>query len=479
MDHASRCRDQADRSSYGGTEPPATAPGRGPIQAKTALAVGRGELIGPAAPAAPVDAAPGAAPGAGRALPGAVRNKMEAAFGADFSSVRVHEDAQPAALGAHAFARGEHLHFAPGRFDPDGHAGQELIGHELTHVVQQRAGRVATPMGKGGVNADPALEAEADQMGARAARGEAVGGVTAAPRGAGGGAAGDGPAQLRTAMSAERVGALQPGAHGGWRWVSGGGDTHVTIFLNDESVQRLRERIDARDDTRIRRLANNRLDMTTVPDDFRLYYDEFHVTIDRVHHYYYSDAGMPLANNAIGAASPAFDDAGWAEANREAARVLGFDRYALNQNINGLGGHLPVSAEDELRIAQERAAALLRQQQERAAQAVRNEETAKQFGARGMAAILARKRANAKPAPPPGRGSGQVKRKLEPSSEGKQDTEKSGEIDIAVLDESCRPEVAKHQRRDRDDPDPDGDGRGDSPGTAPPAPTGAPEILSQ
>jgi hypothetical protein len=48
------------------------------------------------------------------------------------------------------------------------------LGHELTHVVQQRAGRVTVPAQHKGlpINADPALEQEADEMGAKAARGE-------------------------------------------------------------------------------------------------------------------------------------------------------------------------------------------------------------------------------------------------------------------------------------------------------------------
>ncbi len=65
---------------------------------------------------------------------------------------------------------GQDLHFAPGKYSPASSHGQELIGHELAHVVQQRAGRVAVPQGKGApINADPALEAEADQLGKKAA----------------------------------------------------------------------------------------------------------------------------------------------------------------------------------------------------------------------------------------------------------------------------------------------------------------------
>lgn len=44
------------------------------------------------------------------------------------------------------------------------------MGHELAHVVQQRAGRVRNPLGSGlAVVQDRALEAEAERMGQRAA----------------------------------------------------------------------------------------------------------------------------------------------------------------------------------------------------------------------------------------------------------------------------------------------------------------------
>ncbi|MEM1182867.1 MAG: DUF4157 domain-containing protein [Acidobacteriota bacterium] len=113
-----------------------------------------------------------APPGGGRPLPDRVRAKMERAFDYDFSKVRVHLSGAPASIGARAFARGHDLHFKPGAYDPASASGQELIGHELTHVVQQAAGRVAMPQGKDGlINDSPHLEAEADRGGARAARG--------------------------------------------------------------------------------------------------------------------------------------------------------------------------------------------------------------------------------------------------------------------------------------------------------------------
>ena len=78
----------------------------------------------------------------GSALPDPLRHRMESAFGADFSAVRVHEGHQATMLGADAYTSGTEVHFALGKYDPHGSAGQELIVHELWHVVQQKQGRV-------------------------------------------------------------------------------------------------------------------------------------------------------------------------------------------------------------------------------------------------------------------------------------------------------------------------------------------------
>jgi hypothetical protein len=114
--------------------------------------------------------------GSGQRLPEAVQAKMEQSFGADFSDVRVHEGQQATAVGARAYTQASDIHFAPGAYQPGTQQGQELLGHELTHVVQQRQGRVqASTQYKGvAINDDPSLESEADQMGARAARGDAA-----------------------------------------------------------------------------------------------------------------------------------------------------------------------------------------------------------------------------------------------------------------------------------------------------------------
>lgn len=112
----------------------------------------------------------------GRPLPDDLRAKMEAAFGVDFSAVRVHEGPQAESLGARAYTRGTEIVFAPGEYQPESQAGQELLGHELAHVVQQSQGRAQPrPQAKRShILVDDALEREADKLGARAARGKST-----------------------------------------------------------------------------------------------------------------------------------------------------------------------------------------------------------------------------------------------------------------------------------------------------------------
>jgi hypothetical protein len=115
--------------------------------------------------------------GTGQPLPAAVRAKMESSFGASFSAVRIHQDSHASALGALGYTQGNDIHFAPGQYQPDTPQGQELLGHELAHVVQQSQGRVQVAAQAKGlpINDDHGLEHEADVAGARAARGEAAG----------------------------------------------------------------------------------------------------------------------------------------------------------------------------------------------------------------------------------------------------------------------------------------------------------------
>jgi hypothetical protein len=106
---------------------------------------------------------------------------MEAFFRSDFRDVRVHVGAQAQALGATAFTHGSHIHFAPGQYDPHTQLGQQILGRELAHVVQQRAGRVRNPFGNDvAVVHDHALEAEATRMGAQVAQPTILGGLKGA-----------------------------------------------------------------------------------------------------------------------------------------------------------------------------------------------------------------------------------------------------------------------------------------------------------
>ena len=83
--------------------------------------------------------------GAGQPLPDGLLSRMEKSFGADFSSVRVHADSESDTLNhslhARAFTTGHDLFFRRGEYNPDNRRGQELIAHELTHVIQQNGGK--------------------------------------------------------------------------------------------------------------------------------------------------------------------------------------------------------------------------------------------------------------------------------------------------------------------------------------------------
>jgi hypothetical protein len=134
--------------------------------------------------AAPVPGKSTGVPSVGGALPPQLRARLERALTADLSGVRVAVDPAVAAMGARAHARGTEIRFAPGAYDPDSPAGQQLIAHEVVHLLQQADGRVAADGAVGGVPVatDPALEQEADVAAARALAGEQVRPSGASPR---------------------------------------------------------------------------------------------------------------------------------------------------------------------------------------------------------------------------------------------------------------------------------------------------------
>ncbi|MFO0699073.1 MAG: DUF4157 domain-containing protein [Nitrospira sp.] len=77
----------------------------------------------------------------GRPLEPALQRDMGQRFGYDFSHVRVHTGAaaEQSALdvSAHAYTVGHNIVFGAGQFEPGTSQGQQLLAHELTHVVQQ------------------------------------------------------------------------------------------------------------------------------------------------------------------------------------------------------------------------------------------------------------------------------------------------------------------------------------------------------
>lgn len=81
--------------------------------------------------------------GGGTALSAPVQQQMSSAFGADFSSVRIHTDTRAAQLsndiGAKAFTYKNDIYFNENQYDTSSSDGRFLLAHELTHTVQQGA----------------------------------------------------------------------------------------------------------------------------------------------------------------------------------------------------------------------------------------------------------------------------------------------------------------------------------------------------
>jgi hypothetical protein len=98
------------------------------------------------AAASDLEASINQARGNGQPLADNIKQPMEQAFGADFSGVKVHTDTQSDQLNqsiqARAFTTGTDVFFRQGEYNPGSKQGQELLAHELTHVVQQNGQRV-------------------------------------------------------------------------------------------------------------------------------------------------------------------------------------------------------------------------------------------------------------------------------------------------------------------------------------------------
>lgn len=96
----------------------------------------------------------------GSPLPGELQSSIQEMTGMSLNEVTVHYNSpQPAQVQAHAFARGNEIHLAPGQ--------EKHLPHEAWHVVQQRQGRVRPTAANSPINDDAGLEKEADTMGSQ------------------------------------------------------------------------------------------------------------------------------------------------------------------------------------------------------------------------------------------------------------------------------------------------------------------------
>ncbi|HKG58476.1 MAG TPA: DUF4157 domain-containing protein [Pyrinomonadaceae bacterium] len=81
--------------------------------------------------------------GGGSPLPETTRAFFESRFGADFSHVRVHTDANAEenarSINAKAFTVGRNIAFGAGQYAPESNEGKRLLAHELVHTIQQQA----------------------------------------------------------------------------------------------------------------------------------------------------------------------------------------------------------------------------------------------------------------------------------------------------------------------------------------------------
>lgn len=127
--------------------------------------------------------------GGGSPLDPSTRTFMESCLGADFGDVRVHTDARASesakSVQATAYTVGSDVVFQAGTYAPETEPGRRTLAHELTHVIQQKAGPVDGTPAPGGIRLshpdDPferLAERTADQvMSGQAGRGRDHAGV--------------------------------------------------------------------------------------------------------------------------------------------------------------------------------------------------------------------------------------------------------------------------------------------------------------
>lgn len=134
---------EADRVAEQVMRAPAPHGGGWPARRSAGHSVERGG-------AGPIEVPPGLSEGLrspGVPLDSASRTFFEPRFGHDLGNVRIHANPQAAAsaaaIGARAYTVGGNIVFGERQHAPATYAGKRLLAHELTHVLQQRAGGVS------------------------------------------------------------------------------------------------------------------------------------------------------------------------------------------------------------------------------------------------------------------------------------------------------------------------------------------------
>jgi len=99
--------------------------------------------------------------GSGQSLSNEARNFYEPRFGYDFSNVKVHTDSVAAksaqSINALAYTSGNNIVFNNGQYSPNTHGGKRLLGHELTHVMQQSTVQHAKQIQRQHATASPCI----------------------------------------------------------------------------------------------------------------------------------------------------------------------------------------------------------------------------------------------------------------------------------------------------------------------------------
>ena len=66
-----------------------------------------------------------------------VNAKLAERFGVQMTGLKIYEDEGLSEMGPNAYARGNEIHFAKGKYNPYSPSGERLLMHEAAHIVQQ------------------------------------------------------------------------------------------------------------------------------------------------------------------------------------------------------------------------------------------------------------------------------------------------------------------------------------------------------